>query len=192
MSISSQNSESRRGLPRWTALIPVGILTVVLLFFAKGLTLDPHTLPTMMVDRPMPAFELQPLSDQIPNLSEEKLRGRITLVNVFGSWCVSCVAEHPMLMDISNAGIVEVHGVDWRDTPQDGSAWLERYGNPYASAGLDADSRLAIDLGVTGAPETFLLDASGRIRYKQVGPITPEIWEDTLLPMIKSLQQEAL
>lgn len=191
MSEAPQPLAARQALPRWTALIPVGLLTIILVFFAKGLTLDPHALPTMMVDRPMPAFELQPISDEIPNLSPDKLRGRVTLVNVFGSWCVSCVAEHPILMDISRAGIVEVHGVDWRDTPRDGSAWLARYGNPYSSAGLDADSRLAIDLGVTGAPETFLVDANGRIRYKQIGPITPEIWDDTLLPMIRLLEQEA-
>mgnify|MGYP003630145072 CR=1 FL=1 len=178
-------------LPRWTGLVPVGVLMVIIAFFATGLTKDPHALPTMMVDRPMPEFELQPLDAQMPNLTNDALRGGVTLVNVFGSWCVSCVAEHPMLMELNQSGLVTIHGVDWRDEAADGKAWLDRYGNPYTSVGLDADSRLAIDLGVTGAPETFLVDADGRVRYKQIGPITPEIWQETLAPLIEKLKADA-
>jgi cytochrome c biogenesis protein CcmG, thiol:disulfide interchange protein DsbE len=184
-------SSTPRRLPRWAALVPVGVLSVIMGFFAVGLTRDPHQLPTMMVDRPMPAFQLQQLSDDTPNFTSDKLKGHVTLVNVFGSWCVSCVAEHPMLMDLSRQNLVTIHGVDWRDTPREGAAWLARYGNPYASVGLDADSRLAIDLGVTGAPETFLVDKAGRVRYKQIGPITEEIWEETLAPLVRSLEEES-
>ncbi|MEZ5946912.1 MAG: DsbE family thiol:disulfide interchange protein [Hyphomonas sp.] len=177
-----------RGLPRWTAIIPVGILAVVLGFFAVGLTKDPHALPTMMIDRPMPDFELEPLSPDLPLLRHEDLTGKVSLVNVFGSWCVSCVAEHPELMNISSSGRIDVYGVDWRDTAFKGRTWLERYGNPYTKVGLDADSRLAIDLGVSGAPESFLIDADGRIRYKHIGPITPEVWRETLLPLIREIE----
>lgn len=180
----------QRRLPRSFALVPIGVLAVIMGFFAVGLTRDPHELPTMMVDRPMPAFQLQQLKDDIPNLTSDRLKGHVTLVNVFGSWCVSCVAEHPMLMELSRQNLVTIHGVDWRDTPREGAAWLDRYGNPYASVGLDADSRLAIDLGVTGAPETFLVDKAGRVRYKQIGPITEEIWEETLAPLVRSLEEE--
>jgi cytochrome c biogenesis protein CcmG, thiol:disulfide interchange protein DsbE len=189
--MSEGQKDSKATLPQWTALVPVGILAIVMGFFAIGLTRDPHALPTMMVDRPMPEFELQPLADNIPNLTSDKLKGQVTLVNVFGSWCVSCVAEHPMLMNLSESGLATIHGVDWRDEASAGREWLDRYGNPYTTVGLDADSRLAINLGVTGAPETFVVDRDGRVRYKQVGPITQDIWDDTLEPLIRSLEEQA-
>jgi cytochrome c biogenesis protein CcmG/thiol:disulfide interchange protein DsbE len=179
------------GFPRWTALVPVGVLAIILGFFAVGLTRDPRALPTMMIDRPMPDFELEPLSNDIPLLTPQDVRGGVTLVNVFGSWCVACAAEHSQLMALGNTGAITIYGVDWRDTALEGRQWLERYGNPYTKVGLDADSRLAINLGVTGAPESFLIDADGRIRYKHIGPITPEVWRETLLPIIKEIERDA-
>ncbi len=136
----------------------------------------------------MPDFRLAPLPNGRPLLASADVRGRVTMINVFGSWCISCAAEHPMLMNFSRENSVPIYGVDWRDEPGQGVAWLERYGDPYARVGLDADSRLAIDLGVTGAPETYIIDAGGRIRYKQIGPITPEIWRETLQPIIRELE----
>ncbi|KJS26645.1 MAG: hypothetical protein VR75_05980 [Hyphomonadaceae bacterium BRH_c29] len=187
--MTAPNTEKRAtGFPRWSALIPVGVLAIIMGFFAVGLTKDPHALPTMMIDRPMPEFQLDPLSKDIPLLTNEDVRGGVTLVNVFGSWCVACAAEHPELMELGNSGAITIYGVDWRDTAFEGRQWLERYGNPYTKVGLDADSRLAINLGVTGAPESFLIDADGRIRYKHIGPITPEVWEDTLLPLIQDIE----
>ncbi|MEQ9315366.1 MAG: redoxin family protein, partial [Henriciella sp.] len=102
---------------------------------------------------------------------------------------VSCVAEHPKLMELSEQGDVPIYGVDWRDKPGAGQAWLDKYGDPYALTGVDEESKLAIDLGVTGAPETFIVDAEGRIRYKHIGPITDEIWDKTLLPLIRDLRE---
>ncbi|MCA8903263.1 MAG: DsbE family thiol:disulfide interchange protein [Hyphomonas sp.] len=187
MAEHAQDTGSRK-LPRWTALIPVGMLAIVLGFFAIGLTKDPHALPTMMIDRPVPEFELEPLGHELPLLKFEDTKGEVALVNVFGSWCVSCVAEHPELMEISSSGTIAIYGVDWRDTAFEGRSWLERYGNPYKKVGLDADSKLAIDLGVSGAPESFVVDADGRIRYKHIGPITPEVWNETLLPLIREIE----
>jgi cytochrome c biogenesis protein CcmG/thiol:disulfide interchange protein DsbE len=181
-------TETRSAFSPWAALIPVALLLVVSGFFAFGLTRDPHKLPSMLVDRPMPTFQLASVAQSKKLLANSDLIGRVSLVNIFGSWCSSCVLEHPNLMDIAQSGAVAVYGVDWRDKPGAGAAWLERYGDPYARVGLDADSKLAIDLGVTGAPETVLVDKQGRVRYKQVGPITPEIWRETLLPMVRQLE----
>ncbi|HAB19774.1 MAG TPA: DsbE family thiol:disulfide interchange protein, partial [Verrucomicrobiales bacterium] len=107
---------------------------------------------------------LAPLTPQADVLVSADLRGQVSLVNVFGSWCSSCTLEHPQLTEIGKSGQVALYGVDWRDKPKDGAAWLARYGNPYLKTGVDSDSRLAVDLGVTGAPETFVIDREGRIR----------------------------
>lgn len=181
---------SRPALPRWTAAIPAAILLVIGGFFAWGLTRDPAELPSTMIDREMPNFALTRLTPEREALTKQDLIGKVSLVNVFGSWCSSCVLEHPQLTEIAESKQVALYGVDWRDPPGAGAAWLERYGDPYLKTGVDGDSRLAIDLGVTGAPETFLVDKEGRIRFKQVGPITPELWADTLLPLIRKLEAE--
>ncbi len=187
---SPTTTPPKAALPAWLALAPVGLLAIVAGFFAFGLTRDPHALPSTMIDRQMPAFQLAPLEPGRELLANSDLVGKVSLVNVFGSWCSSCVLEHPQLLEIGKSGAVALHGVDWRDQPGAGAAWLARYGDPYARTGLDADSKLAIDLGVTGAPETFLIDRGGRIRYKQVGPITPDVWTDVLLPIIRKLEAE--
>lgn len=181
---------TRAALPAWAALIPVSVLLVVGGFFAFGLSHDPKAIPSTMIDRPMPAFNLTRLTQESEPLTNEDLKGKVSLVNVFGSWCSSCVLEHPQLTEIGRSGRVALYGVDWRDPPSDGAAWLTRYGNPYLKTGVDSDSRLAIDLGVTGAPETFVVDRGGRIRFKQVGPITSDVWADTILPLIQKLEAE--
>lgn len=181
---------ARPPLPAWFALIPVAILLVIGGFFAFGLTRDPKALPSTMIDRPMPQFDLARITSEREPLTNGDLVGKVSLVNVFGSWCGSCVVEHPQLTEIGKSGLVALYGVDWRDPPSAGAAWLARYGDPYLKTGVDSDSRLAIDLGVTGAPETFVIDRGGRIRYKQVGPITPEVWRETILPLVRKLEAE--
>jgi cytochrome c biogenesis protein CcmG/thiol:disulfide interchange protein DsbE len=188
---TSPDTPKRSSLPPWMAVIPAALLLVVGGFFAFGLTRDPQAFDSGLVDRAMPTFALAPLTPERPALENADLVGKVSLVNVFGSWCASCVLEHPQLTEIANSGAVNVYGIDWRDPPGAGAAWLERYGDPYAKTGVDSDSRLAIDLGVTGAPETFIVDRGGRIRYKQVGPITADIWNDTLLPLIQKLEAES-
>lgn len=169
--------------------LPLLLFLGLTIYFAVGLTLDPRTLPSTLIDRPVPSFDLPPIENRSQGLSSADLHGAPTLINVFASWCVACEYEHPTLMEIARKGEVAIHGVNWKDKPGDGTRWLERRGDPYTRIGNDAEGRVAIDLGVTGAPETFVVDANGRIRYKHVGPVTPEVWRNTLLPLIKALKR---
>jgi len=114
----------------------------------------------------------------------------VSLVNIYGSWCIACVQEHPFLVKIKQMGIVPIHGIDWRDDPAEGAKWLKKHGDPYDRVGVDpAPGRTAIDFGVTGAPETFVVDKAGIIRYKHIGPVNQDVWDNTLLPIIKELSK---
>ena len=174
------------------ALWPLlGLLSLVI-FLAFGLTRDPNILPSEMIDRPVPAFALSELYEAERELSQDMFLGEISLINVFGSWCIACEVEHAKLMEISQSEAIKLVGIDWRDTRENGQNWLKKNGNPYDVIIFDADSRLVIELGVTGAPESFLVDEMGRIRYKHVGIITNNIWDDILLPIIQTLRNESL
>jgi cytochrome c biogenesis protein CcmG/thiol:disulfide interchange protein DsbE len=175
----------------------IGLLFIV---FAKRLLdvehgADPHLLPSVLLDTPVPTFSLTPLPGRATEASAPfttaDLKGQVSLLNVWGSWCVACLQEHPNLMKLAEQGVV-IHGIDWRDTPARGAAWLRDHGDPYAHVGQDPDSTTAIALGVTGAPETFVVDANGVIRYKQIGPITPDVWRSTIQPLMAKLQTETL
>ena len=170
------------------ALIPLGLFLLLILGFAFGLTRDPSVLPSEMVDRPIPNFTLPSLYEDKPDITEAVFEGEISLLNVFGSWCAACVTEHPKLVEIGETEQVKLIGVDWRDTREAGQRWLQRYGDPYDAVIFDDTSLLAIDLGITGAPETFLVDQAGRIRFKHVGIITDDVWENDFLPRIFQLK----
>ncbi|CCG08306.1 DsbE family thiol:disulfide interchange protein [Pararhodospirillum photometricum] len=175
---------------RWVYFLPLGVVALLVVLFLVGLDRDPRLLPSQLINRPLPAFSLEPLPGRGRPLDSAALKGDVSLVNVFGSWCVACQQEHPMLLAIQREGLVRIHGVDWREKdPADGLAWLNRHGDPYDRVGLDPDSHVVIDLGVTGAPETFVVDAQGVVRYKHTGPITPEVWSQTLKPLILSLRE---
>lgn len=175
---------------RLILLAPLALFLVLGAYFAIGLTRDPSRIPSALIDKPLPEFDLPPIEGFEKGLSSDDLRGEVALINVFASWCVSCIIEHPMLMEIAATEEVLIVGLDWKDPDGGGARWLEKNGNPYALVGDDALGRTAIDLGVTGAPETFIVDAAGRIRYKQIGPITPQVWRDTLKPLVEKLQKE--
>jgi len=166
-------------------LAPISLFLILAIYFAVGLKRDPAFIPSMLIDRPAPDFALPPLEGYDVGFSSTDLKGRVTLVNIFGSWCISCQVEHPVLMRIKNEGGPPIYGLDWKDKPGDGARWLQRHGNPYDLVGADRDGRVAIDFGVTGAPETFVVDAEGRIRHKHVGPITEDIWRNVLAAMIE-------
>lgn len=174
----------------WKGLIPLVLFVALAIALAVGLTKDPSKLNSVLIDTPLPAFELTNLYDEEEVITNDQIAGKVVLVNVFGSWCVACIQEHPMLVKISKKKQVLMLGVDWRDTREKGKAWLERYGNPYDLTVFDGDSLFAIDLGITGAPESFLVDKQGRIRYKHVGIITDKVWKDILAPIVKTLEAE--
>lgn len=173
-------------------LLPVGLFGVLVIFLAIGLTRDPSVIPTEMIDREMPSFDLPELRDETRRVSQADLVGEVTLVNVFGSWCVACLQEHPTLMQLSRDDTVRIIGINWRDDRGEALAWLTKHGDPYQAIVFDAESELVIEIGVTGAPETFVLDPSGRIRYKQIGPITPEVWTKTIRPVIQAIEGESV
>ena len=178
-------------MKKFVYLLPMVIFLGVAAMFASRLGHDPNVLPSVLIDRPVPAFALEPVPGRDNPLTSEALTGEVSLVNIFGSWCVACLIEHPFLMEIAEKGLVPIHGIDWRErNPEDGARWLRRHGDPYTLVGLDPESHVALDFGVTGAPETFIVDAAGIIRYKHIGPITPEIWEATLWPIIERLRAE--
>ena len=176
---------------RFFYLIPLFVFLILAAYFSIGLTKDPKQLPNMLADKPVPYFHLKPIKGRdTQGFSSAQLVGAISLVNVFGSWCVACQAEHAFLMKIKEVGAIPIHGINWREKDADsGPAWLKDYGDPYTFVGNDPNSRAAIAFGVTGAPETFLVDAQGIVRHKVTGPITEEIWKSTLGPMIDRLRE---
>jgi cytochrome c biogenesis protein CcmG/thiol:disulfide interchange protein DsbE len=159
-------------------------------YFVVGLGRDPSRIPSVLIDRPLPSIELPAIEGFDAGFSSDDIKGEVALINIFGSWCASCAIEHPMLMEIASGGEVVLVGIDWKDPKGEGARWLARHGNPYDFIGDDAAGRTAIDLGVTGAPETFVVDRNGRIRYKQIGPITPRIWREELGPLVRRLKGE--
>ena len=171
-------------------LIPLAVFAGLAIFFAVGLTRDPTQLPSELIDRPLPAFEMTTLSGE--PVTQNVLMGEPALLNVFGSWCVACLVEHPLFMELTEDPNVKLVGVNWRDTRENANRWLGLHGDPYSLILFDPDSRLAIDLGVTGAPETFVLDAQGCIRYKHTGPVSADDWSQTLRPLLQSLRAETL
>jgi len=172
------------------ALLPLGLFILIGIAFAIGLTKDPRRMSSELINQPFPAFSLTELYDETQILTEDIVKGQVSLINVFGSWCVACNVEHPVLMDIAKRKEVTLIGMDWRDERPKAKRWLAERGNPYETIIYDDESVLAITLGVTGAPESFIIDKSGQIRYKHVGGITPKIWRETLLPIIKTIEAE--
>ena len=172
-------------------LAPLSLFLIVGIYFAFGLQRDPSFIPSMLIDQPAPEFSLPPIQDYEEGFSSEDLKGQVSLVNIFGSWCIACQVEHPVLMQIKAEGGPPIYGLDWNDKPGAGTAWLRRHGDPYERVGDDADGRVAIDFGVTGAPETFVVDANGRIRHKHTGPITEQDWRNVLAPMVEELKNES-
>ena len=176
---------------RWPYLLPLAVFLTMAGYFYVGLSRDPAVLPSVLIDQTVPPFDLPPIQGRTGGLSSDDLKGQVSLVNIFGSWCVACLTEHPLLMRLKAEGDVPIFGIDWRErSPDAGPAWLARHGDPYTRIGDDPDSRAAIAFGVTGAPETFVVDAAGVIRYKHVGPITPRDWEETLWPIVERLRQD--
>lgn len=169
-------------------LIPLGIFIVLVGFLAVGLRLNPREVPSPLINKPAPPFTLPELMDPQRTFSQKDMLGKVWLLNVWASWCVSCREEHPVLVEFSKRNIVPVYGLNYKDERKDALAWLARLGNPYTLSIMDRDGRIGIDYGVYGVPETYVIDKQGMIRYKQIGPVTPEILDATIVPLVKKLQ----
>jgi len=169
--------------------IPLALFVALLVFLAIGLTRDPRDVPSPLVGKPAPAFTLPQLHDPAKNFSTADMKGRVWLLNVWASWCVSCREEHPLLVEFAKSGAAPIVGLDYKDGNEDGKAWLARFGNPYTFAVVDADGRVGIDYGVYGVPETYVIDQAGIIRMKHTGPITPEALKTQILPLIADLSK---
>ena len=171
-------------------LLPVVLFAGLIAAFAIGLGRDPSVLPSTLIDKPLPPFDLPAVRPGDSGLKSIDFKGQPRLLNVFASWCVSCRIEHPVLLELKAAG-VPIDGLDWKDRPDAGARYLTDNGDPYARVGNDQPGRAGIDLGVAGVPETFVVDGRGRVRYKQVGPITRQVWTRTIAPMMQRLRAGA-
>ncbi len=171
-------------------LVPLGLFLVLAGFLAFGLTLNPREVPSPLIDKPAPDFRLAQLHEPDKQVALADMRGQVWLLNVWASWCVACRQEHPVLVDFAKQKIVPLVGLNYKDARPDALAWLQQFGDPYEMSLVDADGRVGIDYGVYGVPETFLIDQKGMIRYKQIGPVTPEVVRDVLLPKIAELKRE--
>jgi cytochrome c biogenesis protein CcmG/thiol:disulfide interchange protein DsbE len=170
-------------------LLPLALFLVLVVFLAIGLSRDPHEVPSPLVNKSAPAFALPQLSDPQRTFRSEEMRGRVWLLNVWASWCVACREEHPVLLDFARSRVVPIYGLNYKDERRDALAWLEAFGDPYTLSLADADGRVGIDYGVYGVPETFVIDRNGIIRYKQIGPVTEEVLQKKIIPLVKELQR---
>lgn len=169
-------------------LIPVAAFMGLGLAFSWGLTRDPGTIPSTMIGKLAPEFALPPVQGRELGLSSADLHGEVSLVNVFASWCTACRQEHPLFMELARQGKVPIHGLNYKDQPTDAAAWLDTLGDPYSRTGADLNGRVAIEWGVYGVPETYVVGADGRIAYKHIGPVTESILKETVLPLVHRLQ----
>lgn len=169
-------------------LLPVLVFAGLAIAFAIGLKLNPKEIPSVLIGKTAPDFNLPPVEGRKLGLSDEDLMGKVSLVNVFASWCTECKVEHPFLMELSKKGILPIHGLNYKDKPADARNWLDGLGDPYTRTGADRDGRVAIDWGVYGVPETFLIDQKGRIVFKHIGALNWQKFNDNFLPIIKDLQ----
>jgi cytochrome c biogenesis protein CcmG/thiol:disulfide interchange protein DsbE len=170
-------------------ILPVVLLVGLAVLFAVGLKHDPSIVPSVLLDKPAPAFDLPPLRDDNRGLATADLIGQASLVNVFASWCGPCRVEHPLFMRLAEEGDVPIYGINYKDAEKDAKRWLRDLGDPYTRIGVDEDGRAAIEWGVYGVPETFVVDREGTIRFKQVGPLTEEVLEESIRPLLRDLQR---
>jgi len=171
-------------------LIPLALFLVLVVFLAIGLTRNPQELPSALIDKPAPTFRLPQLKQPDKTFSAEDMRGKVWMLNVWASWCVACRDEHPFLFEYQKSGAVPIYGLNYKDRPEDALGWLGELGDPYLLSAVDLDGRVAIDYGVYGAPESYIIDKTGTIRLKHVGPVMPDVWDKKILPLVQELNRQ--
>ena len=172
-------------------VVPLLVLGALVILFYSGLHRDPRLVPSPLVGKPAPAFSLPRLGEPDKLLSRDDLQGQVSLLNVWATWCVGCREEHALLIEIARSSGIPIYGLNYKDQYQDALDWLARFGDPYLASGYDAEGTVGIDLGVYGLPETFVVDARGVVAYKHIGPLTPEVWQQRILPIINRLKEDA-
>ena len=169
-------------------LIPLAVFLLLAVFLAIGLSLNPREVPSPLIDKPAPEFSLTQLRNPERKLSLQELRGQVWMLNVWASWCAPCLEEHPHLVALAEKKAVALVGFNYKDEREAALKWLARHGDPYSMIVVDPDGRVGIDYGVYGVPETFVIDKEGIIRYKHVGPLTPKVVDEAILPLVRRLQ----
>ena len=171
-------------------LIPLAVFLVLVAVLGYALlNLNPREVPSPLIGKPAPAFELPQLAQPEQNFSPASMRGKVWLLNVWASWCVSCREEHPLVVQFSRSGTAPLYSLNYKDARADGLRWLAQFGDPYVASAFDNAGRVGIDYGVYGVPETYVIDKAGVIRYKQIGPVTPQALEKKILPLLKKLEE---
>lgn len=173
-------------------LLPLGLFLVLLVFLAVGLGLNPREVPSPLLGKPAPAFSAPRLENAGAVVTAQQMRGQVWVLNVWASWCASCQVEHPVLLAFARRGMAPVVGLNYKDVRADGMAWLHKHGNPYVTSVYDHDGRIGIDWGVYGVPETFVIDRRGVVRFKHVGPLTPQVVAERLVPKIEELTRDTV
>jgi len=185
----ASTAEDKRPSKRLLLFTPVAVFVVIAIAFAWGLTRDPKILPSTLIGKSVPQFGLPPVKGRTLGLSTADLRGDVSLVNVFASWCVECRLEHPLIMQLKAEGVVTIHGLNYKDKPDDASRWLNSLGDPYTRTGADINGRVGIEWGVYGVPETFVITKDGYVAYKHIGPLSVEVLEKKIIPLIQKLKE---
>lgn len=172
-------------------VFPLILFAFIVIILWRGLSLHPAKVPSPLINKPAPVFELPLLNYPDRVTTNKDFIGRITLLNVWASWCHACAAEHEFLVELGKKEYLSLYGLNYKDDPINASAWLHQLGNPYKIVALDRAGKVSIDWGVYGTPETFLIDKKGIIRYKQIGPMTPESWKQNFEPLVEKIRKEA-
>ncbi|MEE4210537.1 MAG: DsbE family thiol:disulfide interchange protein [Parvularcula sp.] len=171
-------------------VLPLIAVAMVAVFAWRGLSIDGTTMPSALIGQPAPAVSLEKIPGYAGPFDPTDLGGEVALVNIWGSWCVNCLYEHPLFLELAAEG-VPIYGLAWNDTPEAAAGWLTKHGNPYRAVGLDQTGRAVVEFGITGAPETFVIDAEGVVHHRVVGAVTPQLWKRTLQPLMQKLTEEA-
>ena len=187
---SAEQAPRRRSRGRALVLLPAALFAALAAAFYWGLMNSDDRLPSALIGRAVPEFDLPPIEGRDDGLSSADLQGEVSIVNVWASWCVPCRVEMPLLVELAAQGTVPIHGINYKDAPDAALAFLDETGDPYTRIGADRSGRTSIDWGVYGLPETFVIDAQGRIAYKHVGPVARRSLEQDILPVVRRLQSE--